>query len=100
MWAQPISANKSLRGQGGGGGGEGPRPNIWFYAFFVEGKQSYQMLITRSKNIHPSLIYCIFKIAKYIQIQLPGLEAARFTRNYLKILNFDTKTYRLLQFLS
>ena len=38
------------------------------------------MLFTGSKNIDPSRIYRIFKIA-----------AARFTRDYLKILNFDNK---------
>ena len=57
-----------LRGQGGG-----PRPKILFYAIFVEGKQSYQILFTRLKNIDPSRIYRIF------------------TCDYLKILNFDTK---------
>ena len=45
------------------------------------------MLFTRSKNIDPSRIYHIFKIAEYIQLPC----AARFSRNYLKILNFDTK---------
>ena len=52
----------SLRGQGGS-----PNENL-FYAIVVEGKQSYQMLFTESKNIDPNLIYCIFKIAKYIQL--------------------------------
>ena len=45
------------------------------------------MLFTGSKNIDPSRIYRIFKIAKYIQLPC----AVRFTRDYLKILNFDTK---------
>ena len=57
------------------GGGGGPKPKILFYA------------ITRSKNIDPSRINHIFKIAKYIHY----LAAARFTRHYLKILNFDTR---------
>ena len=39
------------------------------------------MLFTESKNIDPSRIYRIFKIAKYIQLPC----------DYLKILNFDTK---------
>ena len=45
----------------------GPRPKINFNVIFVEGRQGYQMLFTGSKNIDPSRIYCIFKIAKYIQ---------------------------------
>ena len=45
------------------------------------------MLFTGSKNIDPSRIYRIFKIAKYIQLPC----GPRFTRDYLKILNFDTK---------
>ena len=40
------------------------------------------MLFTGSKIIGPSRIYRIFKIAKYIQFS---------TRDYLKVLNFDTK---------
>ena len=62
-----------LRGQGGG-----PRPKIIFNVIFVEGRQSYQMLFTGSKNIDPSRIYRIFKL--FIAFS-----------NYLKILNFDTK---------
>ena len=46
------------------------------------------MLFTGSKNIDPSRIYRIFKIAKYIQLPCAR---AQFTRDYLKILNFDTK---------
>ena len=45
------------------------------------------MLFTGSKNIDPSRIYRIFKIAKYIQLPC----GRGFTRDYLKILNFDTK---------
>ena len=48
------------------------------------------MLFTGSKNIDPCRIYRIFKIAKYIYTY-NYLAAARFTRGYLKILNFDTK---------
>ena len=54
----------ALRGQGG------PRPKILIYDIFVEGKPSYQMLFTRSKNIDPSRIYRIFKIVKYIQFEI------------------------------
>ena len=46
------------------------------------------MLFTRSKNIDPSRIYRIFQI---LQLRTHYLAAARFTRDYLKILNFDTK---------
>ena len=70
-----------LRGQGG------PLPKIIFNVIFVEGRQSYQMLFTGSNNIDPSLIYRIFKIAKYIQLPC---SRALYSR-YLKILNFDTK---------
>ena len=45
------------------------------------------MLFTGSKNIDPSRIYRIFKL----QNTYNYLAAARFTRDYLKILNFDTK---------
>ena len=48
------------------------------------------MHFTRSKNIDPSWIYCIFKIAKYIQTY-NYLAVVRFTRDYLKILKFVTK---------
>ena len=43
-------------------------PKIIFYAIIVDGKQSYQILFTRSKNIDLSRIDHIFKIAKYIQL--------------------------------
>ena len=72
--------------QGGGGGGGVPT-EIFFYIIFVEGKQSYQMLFTGSKNIDPCRIYRIFKIAKHIQLPC----GRRYTRDYLKISNFDTK---------
>ena len=49
-------------------GAGGPRPKILFYAIFVEGKQNYQMLFARSKNIDLSRIDRIFKIAKYLQL--------------------------------
>ena len=49
------------------GAGGVPRPKIICNVIFVEGRQSYQMLFTGSKNIDPSRIYRIFKIAKYIQ---------------------------------
>ena len=74
----------------GGQGGGGPRPKIIFNVIFVEGRQSYQMLFTGSKNIDPSRIYRIFKIAKYIHTY-NYLATARFTRDYLKNLNFNTK---------
>ena len=45
------------------------------------------MLFTGSKNIDPSRIYRISKL----QNTYNYLAAARFTRHYLKILNFDTK---------
>ena len=34
-----VTWDSNLKGQGGGGG---PRPNILFYAIFVQGKQSLQ----------------------------------------------------------
>ena len=74
-----------LRGQGGG-----PRPKIIFNVIVVEGRQSYQMLFTGSKNIDPSQIYRIFKIAKYIQLPC-GRALYLQLLDYLKILNFDTK---------
>ena len=49
------------------------------------------MLFTGSKNIGPSRIYRIFKIANTYNY----LAAARFTRDYLKILNFDTTVFEL-----
>ena len=70
-----------LRWQGG------PRPKILFYAIFVEGKQSYQMLFTRSKK----LIVAGFISFSKSQNTYNYIAAARFTRDYLKILNFDTK---------
>ena len=33
---------------------------LFGYAIFVEGRQGYQMIFTRSKNIDPSQINCIF----------------------------------------
>ena len=48
------------------------------------------MLLTGSKNIDPSRIYRIFKIAKYIQLPC-GRALYLSTCDYLKILNFDTK---------
>ena len=48
----------------------GPRPKIFVDIIVVEGKQSYQIFFTGSKNIDPSRIYRIFKIAKHM-IQLP-----------------------------
>ena len=70
-----------------GAGGGGPRPKIIFNVIFVEGRQSYQMLFTGSKNIDPSRIYRIFKIAKYILAIIS------------KFLILTLKTYLLLQFL-
>ena len=58
-----LASEATIKGAGGG-----PRPKIIFNVIFVEGRQSYQMLFTGSKNIDPSRIYCIFKIAKYIQL--------------------------------
>ena len=46
------------------------------------------MLFTGSKNIDPSRIY---RILKKLQNTYNYLAAARFTHDYLKILNFDTK---------
>ena len=46
------------------------------------------MLFTGPKNIDPSWIYRIFKIEK---IHTITMRAARFTRDYLKTLNFDTQ---------
>ena len=58
-----------------------------FYAIVVEGKQSYQMLFTRSKK----LIVAGFIAFSKSQNTYNYIAAARFTRDYLKILNFDTK---------
>ena len=60
----------------------GPRPKIIFYAILVEGKQSYQMLFTRSKNIDLSRIYRIFKIAKYIQLPCGRVLYSRLSQNF------------------
>ena len=66
----------ALRGQGG------PRPKIIFNVTFVEGRQSYQMLFTGSKNIDPSRIYRIFKIAKYIQLPCGRALYSRLSQNF------------------
>ena len=50
---QIIKYTSVFKGAGGGGG---PRPKRFFYIIVVEGKQSYQMLLTGSKNIDPSRI--------------------------------------------
>ena len=65
-----------LRGQGG------PRPKIIFNVTFVEGRQSYQMLFTGSKNIDPSRIYRIFKIEKYIQLPCGRALYSRLSQNF------------------
>ena len=66
----------------GAGGGGGPRPKIIFNVIFVEGRQSYQMLFTGSKNIDPSRIYHIFKIAKYIQLPCGRALYSRLSLNF------------------
>ena len=63
-------------------GAGGPRPKIIFNVIFVEGRQSYQMLFTGSKNIDPSRIYCIFKIAKYIQLPFGRALYSRLSQNF------------------
>ena len=68
--------------KGAGGGGGGPRPKIIFNVIFVEGRQSYQMLFTGSKNIDPSRIYRIFKIAKYIQLPCGCTLYSRLSQNF------------------
>ena len=68
-------------------GAGGSRPKIIFNVTFVEGRQSYQMLFSGSKNIDPSRIYRIFKIAKYIQLPCGRALYSRLSQN----LNFDTK---------
>ena len=75
MWNVVIGLN-CLRGQGG------PRPKILFYAIFVEAKQSYQKLFTRSKNINLSWIYRILKIAKYIQLPCGHALYSRLSQNF------------------
>ena len=70
-----------LRGQGG------PRPKIIFYDILVEGKQSYRMFLPDQK----SLILAGFIAFSKLQNTYNNLAAARFTRDYVKILNFDTK---------
>ena len=65
-----------LRGQGG------PRPKIIFNVIFVEGRQSYQMLFTGSKNIDPRRIYRIFRIAKYIQLPCGRTLYSRLSQNF------------------
>ena len=62
-----------LRGQG---------PKIIFNVIFVEGRQSYQMLFTGSKNIDPSRTYPIFKIAKYIQLPCGRTLYSRLSQNF------------------
>ena len=79
------------------GAGGGPRPEIILNVIFVEDRQSYQMLFTGSKNIDPSRIYRIFKIAKYIQLPCGR---ALYSRLSQKKLILTLKTYLLLQFLS
>ena len=64
------------------GAGGGPRPKIIFNVTFVEGRQSFQMLFTGSKNIDPSRIYCIFKIAKYIQLPCGRALYSRLSQNF------------------
>ena len=64
--------NNTLKGAGGG-----PRPKILFYAVFVEGKQSYQMLFTRSKI----LILAGFIAFSKLQNTYNYLAAAHFTRD-------------------
>ena len=64
------------------GAGGGPRPKIIFKVIFVDGGQSYQMLFTGSKNIDPSLIYRIFKIAKYIQLPCGRALYSRLSQNF------------------
>ena len=66
----------TLRGQGG------PRPKIILNVIFVEGRQSYQMLFTGSKNVDPSRIYRIFKIAKYIQLPCGRTLYSRLSQNF------------------
>ena len=67
----------SIKGAGGG-----PRPKIIFNVIFVEGRQSYQMLFTGSKNIDPSRINRIFKIAKYIQLPCGHALYSRLSQNF------------------
>ena len=71
-----LTIIKWLRGQGG------PRPKIIFNVIFVEGRQSHQMLFTGSKNIDPSRIYRIFKIAKYIQLPCGRALYSRLSQNF------------------
>ena len=71
---------RNLKGQGS------PTENRML-CYFVEGKQSYQMLFTGSKI----LILAGFIAFSKSQNTYNNLAVARFTRDYLKILNFDTK---------
>ena len=72
-----YNTNSMIKGAGGG-----PRPKIIFNVIFVEGRQSYQMLFTGSKNINPSRIYRIFKIAKYIQLPCGRALYSRLSQNF------------------
>ena len=65
-----------------GAGGGGPRPKIIFNVIFVEGRLSYQMIFTGSKNIDPSRIYRILKIAKYIQLPCSRALYLRLSQNF------------------
>ena len=56
-----------LRGPGG------PRPKIVFNASFEEGREGYQMLLTGSKNIVPSLNYRDFKMQEKIDFEVQNL---------------------------
>ena len=76
--APPAGFRVELRGQGGGG----PRPKIIFNVIFVECRKTYQMLFTGSKNIDPSRIYRIFKIAKYIQLPCGRALSSRLSQNF------------------
>ena len=62
--------------------GGGPPTENFFYIIVVEGNQGYQMLFTRSKNIDPSRIYRIFKIAKHIQLPCGRTLYSRLSQNF------------------
>ena len=66
----------------------GPRPKIVSYAIYVEGKQSYQMLYTGSKNIDLLAEFISFSKS---QNTYNYLAAVHFTCDYLKFFNFATK---------
>ena len=58
------------------------------------------MLFTRSKNIDPSRIYCIFKITKYIQLPCSRSLYSRFSERVLWQYDFSSSSTCALKYKS